>query len=190
MIVTTLAAPAAEPLGLAEAKDYLRIAYDGEDGLVGSLIAGARARVEDLAGVAMISRTLRVSLDRWPRGMVETRVLRLPVRPAGELVSVKVYDADGEAEDVSARFTLAPGRSARLVWTSGAFPWPGRRANGIEIDYVAGFGEAGDDVSEGLRLVVKRLVAHAYHARDAATLAGPLPEDVAGLISPWRRVRL
>ncbi|MDP3735844.1 MAG: hypothetical protein Q8R02_00550 [Hyphomonadaceae bacterium] len=190
MIVTTLAGPAAEPLGLAEAKDYLRIAYEGEDGLVGSLIAGARARVEELAGVAMISRTLRVALDRWPMLTMETRVMRLPVRPAGELLSVTVRYAEGEAEDVAERFTLAAGRSARLVWTSGAFPWPGRRVDGIEIDYVAGFGEGADDVAEGLRLAVKRLVAHAYHSRDAGTLAGPLPEDVAGLISPWRRVRL
>jgi hypothetical protein len=34
MYVTTLVAPAGEPLGLAEAKDYLRIAYDGENSLV------------------------------------------------------------------------------------------------------------------------------------------------------------
>lgn len=189
MIVTTLAPPAAEPLGLAEAKEYLRISYDGEDGLVASLIAGARARVEELAGVAMISRTLRVTLDRWPMRTMETRVMRLPVRPAGELAAVKVYDSDGDATDVTDRFTLAPGRSARLVWTSGAFPWP-QRANGIEIDYTAGFGDTADDVAEGLQLAVKRLVTHAYHSRDASTLAGPLPEDVTGLISPWRRVRL
>ena len=42
----------------------------------------------------------------------------------------------------------------------------------------------------GTWLAVKRLVAHAYHKRDGETLNGPLPEDVAGLISPWRRVRL
>jgi uncharacterized phiE125 gp8 family phage protein len=63
MIVTTLAAPAAEPVGLAEAKDYLRISGDGEDGLVGHLIAAARSRIEEAAGVAMITRSLRVSLD-------------------------------------------------------------------------------------------------------------------------------
>lgn len=45
-------------------------------------------------------------------------------------------------------------------------------------------------MADGLRLAVKRLVAHAYHARDAETIAGPLPADVAGLISPWRRVKL
>jgi uncharacterized phiE125 gp8 family phage protein len=190
MIVTTLAGPAAEPVGLAEAKDYLRIAGEGEDGLVESLIAGARERIERLADVAMISRTLRVAMSGWPRGAVERRVVVLPVRPADELVAVRVFDAHGEAEDVSARFSLPRGRAARLVWTDGAFPWPGQRVNGIEIDYSAGFGEAPDDVAEGLRLAVKRLAAHAYHARDPETLAGPLPEDVKGLVAPWRRVRL
>lgn len=190
MIVTTLAGPAAEPVGLAEAKDYLRIAGDSEDGLVESLIAGARARIEALANVAMITRTLRVTMDWWPRGSVERRTVVLPVRPADELVAVRVFNGSGVAQVVTDRFKLAPGRSARLVWTDGAFPWPGQRVNGIEIDYSAGFGEGTDDVAEGLRLVVKRLVAHAYLARDAETLAGPLPDDVAGLISPWRRVRL
>jgi uncharacterized phiE125 gp8 family phage protein len=190
MNVTTLAGPAAEPLGLAEAKAYLRIGSDGEDGLVSELIAAARGRIEAAAGIAMIARTLRVQLRCWPAGMLDSRVLRLPVRPAGGLAAVKVYDAEDAAETVTDRFLLEAGRSARLVWTSGRFPWPGRRANGIEIDYVAGFGEASEDVAEGLRLAVKRLAAHAYHARDAETIAGPLPEDVAGLIAPWRRVSL
>jgi uncharacterized phiE125 gp8 family phage protein len=190
MHVTTLVAPAGEPLGLAEAKDYLRIAYDGENSLVTSLIAGARARIEELAGVAMISRTLRVTLDRWPVRTVETRVLRLPVRPAGVLVAVRVFGEDGTPETVTDRFALTPGRAARLVWTNGAFPWPGRRHAGIEIDYTAGFGEAPEDVAEGLQLALKRLVAHGYHARDPGSLSGTLPKDVAGLISPWRRVSL
>ena len=43
MIVTTLAPPAAEPVGLAEVKEYLRIGYDGGDELAGQLIAAARA---------------------------------------------------------------------------------------------------------------------------------------------------
>ena len=114
----------------------------------------------------------------------------MPVRPAGALSAVRVFDASGAAEVVTDRFTLAAGRAARLVWTNGAFPWPGRKHFGIEIDYTAGFGEAPEDVAEGLRLAVKRLAAHGYHARDPGSMSGPLPEDVAGLISPWRRVSL
>jgi uncharacterized phiE125 gp8 family phage protein len=190
MIVTTLAAPAAEPVGLAEAKDYLRVSGDGEDGLVGHLIAAARSRIEEAAGVAMITRSLRASLDWWPRGTVERRWLRLPVRPAGELIAVRVFDAHGEAVTVTSRFTLPAGRQAKLMWTDGAFPWPGQRIGGIEIDYEAGFGEGPEDVADSLRLAVKRLAAHAYAARDPSSIADALPMDVAGLIAPWRRVRL
>jgi uncharacterized phiE125 gp8 family phage protein len=190
MIVTTLVPPVAEPVGLAEAKEYLRISGDGEDALVATLIAAARARIEDITAVAMISRTLRVALDGWPRELASERTLRLPVRPAAELVAVRILDFEGAATVVTDRFELGLGRSARLAWTEGGFPAPGRRAGGIEIDYVAGFGESAADVAEGLRLAVKRLAAHAYHARDAETIAGPLPEDVAGLIAPWRRVQL
>lgn len=123
---TVLIAPLAEPLALAEAKDYLRIAYDGEDGLVAGLIAAARTRIEELAGVAMISRTLRVTLDRWPRDVLAKRGVRPPVRPADELIAVKVYDDSGEVDTVTDRFVLGLGRSAQLVWASGAFPWRDR----------------------------------------------------------------
>jgi hypothetical protein len=43
-------------------------------------------------------------------------------------------------------------------------------------------------VADGLRLVVKRLAAHAV--RDPESIAGARPVDVAGLVAPWRRVRL
>jgi uncharacterized phiE125 gp8 family phage protein len=138
----------------------------------------------------MISRTLRITLDRWPVRTVETRVLRLPVTPAGALVGVRVFDDGGAPEIVTDRFALTPGRAARLVWTNGAFPGSGRKHARIEIDYTAGFGEAPDDVAEGLRLAVKRLVVHGYYARDPGSMSRVLPEDVAGLISPWRRVSL
>lgn len=190
MYITTLAAPAAEPVGLAEAKDYLRIGYDGEDDLVAGLIATARSRIETAAGIAMISRGLRVQLDRWPAGILETRAFRLPIRPAASLQAVKVYNALGVAETVTDQFELEAGRASRLIWTEGRFPWPGKRGQGIEIDYTAGFGEAPEDVAEGLRLAVKRLAAHAYLTRDPESIAGDLPQDVMGLLSPWRRVTL
>ena len=190
MIVTTLAPPAAEPVGLAEAKDYLRIAGDMQDELVAGLIGAARSRIEELTGVMMITRSLRLSMDWWPRGTVDRRWMRLPVRPAQSLIAVRVFDGYGNTQAVTSRFTLPPGRQAKLLWVDGAFPWPGQRVGGIEIDFVAGFGEEAGDVAESLRLAVKRLAAHAFNAREPETIAGPIPVDVAGLIAPWRRVRL
>jgi len=188
MIVTTLEAPAAEPVGLAETKEFLRIAGAGEDSLVTGLIAGARARIEEAVGLALISRTLRVALDAWPVAMLSRRSMTLPVRPAGELAAVRVVQ-DGAAVDVIDRFSLATGRAARLSWIAGALPHHDARTQ-IEIDYVAGFGEAAGDVAESLRLAVKQLVAHAYQARGFDARGDLLPADVAALVAPWRRVRL
>jgi len=157
MIATMLAPPAAEPVGLVEAKDYLRIVGDGQDGLVGELIAAARSPVEELTGVAMITRSLRLTHDWWPQGTAERRWVRLPVRPSRALNAVGVYNGFGVASDVTSRFTLPAGRSAKLRWTDGVFPWPGLRLGGIETDYAAGLDEAPEDVAEGLRLAVMRL---------------------------------
>ena len=87
------------------------------------------------------------------------------------------------------RFRLVTGRMAALVWESGSLTPPAAPSGGIEIEYVAGFGEEPGDVAEGLKLAVLRLAAHAYHRR-AEAMDGELPKDVAGLIAPWRRVQL
>ena len=63
MIVTMLAAPAAEPVGLAEAKDYLRVSGSGEDGLVGHLIAAARSRIEKAGGKLASAADIRRRLQ-------------------------------------------------------------------------------------------------------------------------------
>ncbi|MEZ5937565.1 MAG: hypothetical protein R3C52_05025 [Hyphomonadaceae bacterium] len=190
MTVTTLAPPAAEPVRLDDVRAYLRIGHTNEDGLVADLVAAARARIEALTGLALINRTIRVRLDEWPAAMARVRRYALPVRPAAELIAVKVIDASGDPEDVAERFELEAGRSAHLVWSDGALPRPWTPVGGVEIDYVAGFGDAPEDVDESLILAVMRLTAHAYLARDAQTLAGALPGDVAELLAPWRRVRL
>ena len=190
MTFTTLVPPAAEPVSLADAKAYLRVGHDGEDALVASLIAAARSRIEALTGLAMIERTLIVTLDRWTCGTVETRRVQLPMRPAGSLTAVRVYDAAGTPATVTDRFAVEAGHSGKLVWVAGGFPWPRQRTRGIEIEYVAGFGSGPEDVPAGLALAVNRLAAHGYQARDPGSLQDRLPEDVAGLLAPWRRVRL
>lgn len=188
MIVTTLDPPAAEPVNLAEAKEFLRIASAGEDNLVAQMISGARARIEEAVGLALISRTLRVVLHEWPAVMRVRRSITLPVRPADELVAVRVMQG-GVETDVADRFRLMPGRAARLTWVSGALAHPDAFTQ-IEVDYVAGFGEAAEDVADSLRLAVRQMVGHAYRARYTEGGAEPFPPDVAAMVAPWRRVRL
>jgi len=155
--------PAAEPVTLADAKAQLRITHVSEDDLLAGLIRAARDDVERATGVAMIDQAWRLTLDDWPpRGT--THLLRHPVK---EILSVTTFGPDGEASLVDpSRYELdALSRPARLHFEQAA---PALKAmNGVEIDFTAGFGEAGPDVPDLLKRAILLLVAHWYEFRAA-----------------------
>lgn len=155
--------PAAEPVTLAEAKAHLRIAHASEDELIGALIRAARDDVERATGIALIDQSWRLTLDRWPRHDT-AMLLRHPVK---EILSVTVFDEDGAASLIDpADYQLDAGsRPARLLFKER--PDAVRVMNGIEIDFVAGFGEAGPDVPDLLKRAILVLVAHWYEFRAA-----------------------
>ena len=79
-------------------------------------------------------------------------------------------------------------RQGALVW-----PKPGRIANGIEIAFTAGYGDAAADVPEPIRHAILLLVAHWHEHRspfEVGHLAQPPPDMVAELLAPYRTMRL
>lgn len=182
-------APAAEPVTLSEAKRTLRLDHDSEDELIAGLIRAAREEVEASCGLALIDQDWRLCLDRLPRtGRVLLR--RHPVRT---VTSVTVYGADGEASLVDpGTYRLdAASRPARLHFLAALSP--GVAMNGIEIDFSAGFGEAGTDVPDLLKRAMLVLVAHWFEFRASfAAREQPVsfPPGYERLIAPWRARRL
>lgn len=191
MNLQTLTPPSGEPLSLADAKAFARIGSDHENGLITELIAAARARIEAETGLALMSRTLRLTLTDWPLGVLERGGLRLPKRPAHSLVAVRL--TDGEAsEDVTVRFQLETGLCAKLEPVPfGGWVWPRTIHERIEIDWVAGFGDA-DDVPEDLVHAMKIIVAHEFAHRDGADYRAQdeLKSRLEAALSPWREVRI
>lgn len=182
-------APEAEPVTLVEVKRNLRIGHDSEDELLGGLVRAAREEVEAACGLALIDQSWRLSLDRLPRS---GRVL-LGRHPVREILSVTVYGTNGEAALVDPTSYRLDGnaRPARLHFSS--TPEPGVPMNGIEIDFTAGFGEAGTDVPDALKRAILMLVAHWYEFRahfSAADQPVSLPAGYDRLIAPWRMRRL
>jgi uncharacterized phiE125 gp8 family phage protein len=153
--------PTVEPVTLAEAKTHLRLDGAADDDFLTGLIRAARQEVEQATGTALLEQSWRLALDCWPRN--GTALLK--VYPLREVLSVTLYGSEGEAS------VLAPenyqvdalSRPARIHFDA---PLPALRAmNGVEIDFSAGFGEAGADVPDLLKRAILLLVAHWYEFR-------------------------
>jgi uncharacterized phiE125 gp8 family phage protein len=189
MTYAVITPPAAEALTLADVKAHLRIDQDDEDSLFSSLIAVARQYLERTTGLALISRQMRLYLDCWPRaGFVE--ITRGPVRDVSE---VRIYDDAGvEATvDLTGHVLDGAARPARL-WLRNR-PSPGQALNGVEVDFTAGFGEAGTDVPDTLKRAMLTHIAQMYEFRGAVPVdAQPaaVPSGYERLVAPFAIRRL
>ena len=186
-----LTGPATEPISLAEAKAYLRVAQADDDDLIAALIAGARAHVEAVTRRALITQTWRHSRDAWP---ADGRIAVLPA-PLQALAAARVYDSAGAAQAIDLEAFVvdtisAPGVVSFAAWS---VPAPGREQGGIELDVTVGYGNTAADVPTPLRLAIRLLVSHWYENRGviaAGARAAPLPASVAELIAPYRVLSL
>ncbi|HHS82482.1 MAG TPA: hypothetical protein ENJ68_03080 [Devosia sp.] len=187
-----LTGPALEPVTLAEAKTFLRVTDSAEDGFINTLITAARLHLEGTTGRVLISQTWRTLCDDWPTD----RTLVLPVAPLISISAITIYDPDGVAVPLSvAQFQpetkVAPARIF-LPTTIAGMVEP-RQHNGIEIDYVAGFGPLTTDVPADLRQALMSLVAYWFEHRDAVVIAGSgsiVPAGFDALVAPYRRAGL
>lgn len=187
-----LAGPALEPVTLAEAKAFLRVDTGDEDDLIATLIAAARIHTEVVTRRAMIDQSWRLALDTWPEG----REIRLPIAPLRAVSAIRVFDAEGEETGLPlAQFIAETGSMpARLILPS-SIPGPDtlRPFAAIEIDYLAGYGEAAADVPAPLKQAVLSLVAHWFEHRDAVIMAGSgavVPSGFDRLVEGYRQVAL
>jgi uncharacterized phiE125 gp8 family phage protein len=189
MTYATITPPTAEALTLADVKAHLRIDFNDDDNVLSGLIRTAREHLERASGLALITRSLRFYLDRWPEdGIVE--ITRGPVQAISE---IHVFDAEGVEKTVSLDGHVLDGnaRPARLFLRDR--PNPGEPLNGIEIDFTAGFGDTGADVPDTLKRAMLTHVAQMYEFRGAVSPADQptvIPEGYDRLIAPFLMKRL
>lgn len=191
MALVYVSGPAVEPVSVAEAKDYLRLDGDIEDALVASLVLTSRLHVEAALGLALVTQSWRLILDRWP----ESGAQRLPIRPVQSVSEIRILSAEGQPAILDPAGYALDGAAAapRLLSLSGAWSQPGQSRLGIEIDIIAGFGASPDDVPAPLRQAIKLLVAHWYENREIVEIgaaATRVPDQVSELLSVWRERRL
>ncbi len=191
MALVLTSAPAVEPISVAEAKTHMRVDDATEDVLISSLILTSRLHIEAGLGLALITQTWKLVLDRWPK----TAAVPLPLRPVQSVSSATVLAADGTLSVLSPDDYVLEGQGLppRLVRTGNPWPVPGRPAAGIEIVFTAGFGPAASDVPEPIRQALLLLVTHWYDHRAPIEIGGAdtaIPRAVSELLVSYRVPRL
>ena len=188
MTAYLLAGPAEEPVSLAEAKAFLKVDEGAEDALISTLIGAARLHIEGVTGKALLTQSWRIVLDEWP----DNGVVRLPVSPLMSVTSIAAVDESGGSHEIAlAQFMSEPDR---LIVPRVVIVMPVLRARqGLEIDYLAGYGPDPADVPADLRQALLGLVAHWYEHRDAVIVAGSgavVPSGFDRAVATYKRVRL
>jgi uncharacterized phiE125 gp8 family phage protein len=186
------AAPAAEPLTLAETKLHLRVDHTTDDTLISALITAARQWAENWCRRSFVQRTYKLRMDCFPAA------IRLPFGVVASVTSVKYTDADGNLATVSAADYQVDVYSipARIVPQLGV-TWPIPKAgaiNAVTVEYVAGYAPGATsptdhaaNVPEAVKAALKLTVAHLYEHREAATEAtlAETPFAVKALLTPY-----
>ena len=139
----------------------------------------------------MITQDWSLELDAWPEG----GVVELPIHPVQFIDTVKVVADGGSLTTLDETSYVLDGTAnpARLMPAAGIWPVPGAAAQGIEIAFSAGFGDAADDVPQPIRHALLMLIAHWYEQREPVaigTTATRIPDTVSALLAPYRTVRL
>lgn len=185
-----IGAPAVEPLSLAEAKSWLRDDNADEDQLLQTLIVSARMTLEAYTRRFFITQHWRLTLDAWPTRLKHDLTLAIPFAPFQAVSAIRVYSDGNDSSLIDPLTYRAPAENdfGRIIFTS-APPAPSRKADGVEIDFIVGYGDDPQATPAPLRQAMLALVAHWQENRGDAAEA-VMPFTAMQYAAPFRRARL
>lgn len=199
--------PSLEPVTVADMDLYARVTTTTEDPLMTTLITAARKRCEDWRGQAFITQTWDYFQDQFPlwdgtlvdqgftpmgvqawatrRGTYWQTPIQLPRPPIQSVTWVKYTPYTGGT------LTMDPATyqvDTSNIWAPRVLPntdkmWPTdllQSVNGVNVRFVAGYGNAAVNVPEQIVLAIKQLVAFWFRNRDAMNV---IPDSVNELLA-------
>ena len=207
---TLVTAPLAEPVSATAVKDQLELdANDASKNTQIELyITAAREMVEEYSGLALITQTWKLTIDHWPNdrqqwwsGMRQGSVDELlqsgrasqVFLPRYPLQTVDTITADDVAVTVADVFIVdtqqKPGRL--VVKRSATWPTVLDNANGIDIEYTAGYGASASDVPAALRLAIIQMASYMFeHRGDCDTASAMKMSGAQSLVNSYKVIGL
>lgn len=182
--------PAQYPVSLAEIRAQLQIDTSDYDARLQGLIAAATEMVENHTGRALITRSYTGYLNWFPSGpMGHIRpYINLERPPLISVTDIITYD-DFDNPTVfpaTSYYVDAVKTPGRIMLRRGqVWPIPLRLANGIQIDWTAGYGPNPANVPETIRLAIQIIVGMLNEQRGDETDAPAIPPAAIALLSPY-----
>jgi uncharacterized phiE125 gp8 family phage protein len=182
--IVELTQPAVEPITLAELKTHLRITNTADDDWLTAAIKAARVACEDYTCCVFIRRTFRQTCDTagnnnaaWWDGVRQVSVsvlspstIEVLKRPLVSVEAMTTYDDSDTGVVVASSVyfidssdTLQQGRV--ILRRGQAWPIVLRVANGLTIDFTAGFAASAAGLPADIVLAVKMVASHLYANR-------------------------
>jgi len=184
-------APAIEPVSLAEAKSWLREDNDDEDQLIQTLLVSARLTLEAWTRRFFITQGWRLICDTWPFPKSGTQSITIAFAPFRDVTAIRVYDINDAASSIEpTTYRIRGGDLGGYILFETPPKLPGRALEGVEIDFIAGYGSTPSQIPEPLRRAILLLVAHWREHRGDDNALMALPSTALALCAPYRRERL
>lgn len=188
-------APAETPVSIADIKTHLRITNVTEDAFLTALIEAAVGTIDGRdgwLGRALISQTWKLTIPGFPPGAGRFRhfaahcsneaAIILPLPPLQSVVSIKYTNAAGSLITVDPA-TYRLNTDAEPGWVEPVYggAWPSdmrSHSEGVAIEFVAGYGDDGDDIEPTIIHYIKLAVGDYYRDRETTVLGTILPQPV------------
>ena len=186
MALIRIAAPASEPLTLAEAKLHCRVDGTDEDALITALIVAAREQAEHETGRALITQTWELVHDSFPDAFV------LRKSPIQSVTSLKYLDAATGAEQTldPADYLLDKDNEPGYLVPAYGKAWPATWPvpNAVRCLYVCGYVDAAA-VPQAIKQWMLLAIGTMYENRatSGAAQVYAVPDRFwSGLLDPYR----
>jgi uncharacterized phiE125 gp8 family phage protein len=189
-----LTPPTSEPVLLQEAKDWMRVSDSSQDSVITSLISAARWEAEKYTRRSFISTQWKQQQDTFPpTGLGQVNLERLQFwsyNNAGEVVlprsplitvdTVAYQDANGSTITMTAGtdyvVDLNPDHGRIFLPFGKIWPITYPQQNAVSLTFTAGYGATAAAVPEGLKTVIKMLVANWFENREPVLTSGAVPQ--------------
>lgn len=201
MALQRITAPSVEPLTLEETKAHLRVTHTDDDALIAIYIAAATSHVDGqygFLGRALVRQTWELVLDAFPAVTNNDGVIRIPLPPLLEVVSIKYDDSAGNEQTLGSTQYYADtvSQPGWVVPITAGWPTTIDAINAVRIRFTCGYPPSNDSPDD-LRFNIPRAIRHGlllhvgwmYEHREelvAGVSVVRLPWNAENLLRPFR----